>query len=203
MSPKSEPDEVHQAEDSVKRDSPSARRREIAAAPELLGWRDSTGIAVGKMATFAQAVHQTIMAQGWWRSPLAEIAPLLPEALKNCDNLTFDTEAEVRAYAALHLADRYGRVLQVLEYLLAIGRLPLRRAGAAALEVGAGPAPALYAIRDFYEDLIQWPGRGEEWSTGALRISDALDRGSGWDHFFTDCPNNSLRTGMPRPPAAN
>ena len=74
--------------------------------------------------------------------------------------------------------------MQVLEYLFAIGRLPLRLAGVAALEVGAGPAPALYAIHDFYDDLIRWPGRDEDWSTGPLRISDALDRAPGWDHFL-------------------
>jgi hypothetical protein len=52
------------------------------------------------------------------------------------------------------------------------------------LEVGAGPAPALYAIHDFYDDLVRWPGRGEDWSTGPLRISDALDSAAGWDHFL-------------------
>jgi hypothetical protein len=141
-------------------------------------------VAVGKMTTFAQAVHRTIVAEGWWRSSLAAIAPRLPRVLRDCDSLTFDTDAEVRAYAALHLADRYGRVLQVLEYIFAIGRLPLRHAGVAALEVGAGPAPALYAIDDFYDDLVRWPGRGGDWSTGPLRISDALDKAPGWDRLL-------------------
>jgi len=97
--------------------SSSARRWEIDAAPAFLGWRDDSWVAVGKMTTFAQAVHRTIVAEGWWRSSLAEIAPRLPRVLRDCDSLTFDTDAEVRAYAALHLADRYGRVLQVLEYI--------------------------------------------------------------------------------------
>ncbi len=161
----------------------SARRWEISAAPAFFSWREESGAAVSKMTAFAQSVHRTIAAEGWWRSSLADIAPWLPEALRP-DNLTFGTDAEVRAYAALHLVDRYGRVLQVLEYLFAAGRVPLRRAGAAALEVGAGPAPALYAIRDFYDDLVRWPGRGEEWSTGPLRVCDALDRAPGWDRFL-------------------
>lgn len=141
-------------------------------------------MAVSKMTTFAQAVHRTIVAEGWWRSSLADIAPRLPEVLRDCDNLTFDTDAEIRAYAALHLVDRYGRVLQVLEYLFAVGRLPIRHDGVAALEVGAGPAPALYAIHDFYDNLVRWPGRGEDWSTGPLRVCDALDRAPGWDRFL-------------------
>jgi len=71
----------------------------------------------------------------------------------------------------------------VLEHLLRVGRLPLRRSGIAALEVGAGPAPALYAIRDFYEDLVRWPARGD-WATGPLRVCDALDKAPGWDRFL-------------------
>lgn len=141
-------------------------------------------MAARNMTTFAHAVDRTIAADGWWASSLADIAPRLPEVLRDCDNLRFDTDVEVRAYAALHLVDRYGRVLQVLEYLFAVGRLPLRRSGVTALEVGAGPAPALYAIYDFYDDLVRWPGRGEDWATGPLRVSDALDEALGWDRFL-------------------
>lgn len=164
--------------------SVSARRWEIDAAPAFLSWRNESGVATGKMTAFAQAVHRTIATEGRWRSSLADIAPWLSEVLRRCDDLTFDTDVEVRAYAALHLVDRYGRVLQVLEYLFAVGRLPLRQEGVAALEVGAGPAPALYAIHDFYDDLVRWPGRGEDWSTGPLRVSDALDQAPGWDRLL-------------------
>ena len=184
MSSESEPRRVPQARNGVRRPFTSARRWEVDASSEFLSWRNSSGVAVNEMTTFAQAVHRTIVSGEWWSSSLAEIAPVLPKVLRDCDSLRFETDAEVRAYAALHLVDRYGRVLQVLEYLFAIGRLPLRHAGAAVLEVGAGPAPALYAVHDFYEDLIRWPGRGEDWSTGPLRISDALDRAPGWDHFL-------------------
>ena len=136
---------------------PSARRWQISSAPAFLGWRDQSGVAVGKMTSFARAVHRAVTAPGWWESPLGDLAPRLPEVLDKCEDLTFSADTEVRAYAALHLTDRYGRVLQVLEYLFAAGRLPLRHAGVKALEVGAGPAPALYAIHDFYDDLVRWP----------------------------------------------
>jgi hypothetical protein len=136
------------------------------------------------MTRFAEAVHQTITTEGLWTSPLADIAPWIPKVLKDCDNLRFDTDVEVRAYATLHLVDRYGRVLQVVEHLFQVGRLPLRRSGIAGLEVGAGPAPALYAIRAFYDDLVNWPDRGEDWSTEPLRVSHALDKAPGWDAFL-------------------
>lgn len=135
------------------------------------------------METFAEAVHRTIADATRWRASLADAALLLPDALGRCDDLAFDEEAEVLAYATLHLVDRYGRILQVLEHVVGIGRLPLKRVGVTALEVGAGPAPALYATRDFYSDLLHWPGRGDM-SSGTLAISHPLDRGSGWDRFL-------------------
>src|SRR5208282_2368124 len=106
MSPEPRPgQQAQQAGDAVERPSHSARRWEIDAAPAFLGWRDRTGAAVSQMTTFAEAVHRTIAADEGWRSSLADVAPRLPDVLDDCDNLTFDTDTEVRAYAALHLAD--------------------------------------------------------------------------------------------------
>jgi len=152
--------------------------REIAA--EFFAWRRDSGSAVDRMRTFASAVHGAV-TRGTQQSSPVEIAALLPRVLSSCDDIGFHTAAEVCAYAALHLVDRYGRVLQVLEHLFEVGRLPLRRAGVSTLEVGAGPAPALYAIHDFYDDLVEWPGRSTDWSIGPVRNADALDKASGWD----------------------
>src|SRR5262249_5147574 len=93
--------------------------------------------------------------------------------------------AEALAYAGLHLLDRYGRVNQVLEYLFQIGRIPLRIHGARVLEVGAGPAPAVFAVRDFFLTLLRWPGLGDV-NVGPLAISDTLHRGRAWDPFLID-----------------
>jgi ribosomal protein RSM22 (predicted rRNA methylase) len=104
----------------------------------------------------------------------------LPEALRNCDALSFSQTSEAATYAGLHLLDRYGRVMQVLEYLTRIGRLPLRRVGIKVLEIGSGPAPALYAVHDFYSMLHEWPGRGSTEIAG-VKSADSLERGGAWD----------------------
>jgi hypothetical protein len=190
---------VQRTKEGVVQPTPSARKWQISAAPAFLNWRDGSGVDAAKMSGFASAVHDTVV-HGWWPSALAEIAPRLPEALRSCDSLSFDDDVEVRAYAALHLVDRYGRVLQVLEYLFSIGRFPLRHGGVTALEVGSGPAPALYAIRDFYDDLVRWPGRGAIWSTGRLQVSDALDRAPGWDRFMHLLSEQLIVNGQATPP---
>jgi len=135
------------------------------------------------MRTFAEAIARTLRQDGHQFTESGELATKLKPVLTSCDHLTFDNGAEALAYAGLHLLDRYGRVNQVLEYLIRIGRLPLRIRGARVLEVGAGPAPALYAARDFYAALLSWPGLGDV-ECGPLATFDTLDRGQAWDRFL-------------------
>ena len=110
------------------------------------------------------------------------VASKIYEVLAHCDSLQFRDHAEVAGYAALHLVDRYGRVNQVLMHLLGIGRLPLRKQRVRILEVGCGPAPALYGAADFYADLDAWPGRGEVEAGRVMPF--ALDRGPSWCRFI-------------------
>jgi hypothetical protein len=135
------------------------------------------------MRTFAEAIARTLRQDGQQFLESGVLASKLEPVLASCDHLTFDNGAEAIAYAALHLLDRYGRINQVLEYLIRIGRLPARVRGARVLEVGAGPAPALYATRDFYAALLRWPGLGDV-KFGPLATFDTLDRGQAWDTFL-------------------
>lgn len=156
-----------------------AARWERESAAHFLQWVSSTGEARSRALTIGQAVRS--VWQGYsGDAPNGKIARTLPEVLKNCDTLSFSQPVEAVAYAGLHLLDRYGRVMQVLEHLLRGGRLPLRRSRVNVLEVGSGPAPALYAARDFYAMLNQWPGRaGVE--VAHVGVSDSLERGTAWD----------------------
>lgn len=167
----------------------SARRWERSVADEFIGWRTSSGATIERMRTFADAIARSVRTGDPESSEF--VASKYGESLTSCDSLAFDRRAEAIAYAALHLLDRYGRVTQVLEYLFRIGRLPLRHRGTRALEVGAGPAPALYATRDFYATLLSWPGRGSV-SFGPLAAFDTLDRGSAWDSFLHHLSENLL-----------
>jgi hypothetical protein len=124
------------------------------------------------------------------------IASALPDTLGACNELTFESFAETVAYSIWHLADRYGRVLQVLDHLTTSGELPLRRTRLTALEVGAGPMPALHAIRDFYADI-------EEWARSIDPTSDIvpathlfpLDRGNAWPRLIHTYSEELIRLG--------
>ncbi len=136
-----------------------------------------------RMDRLSQAVtnltHHVISAGG-----APGVAAALPTTLKKCNELAFDSEDETLAYSVWHLIERYARVLQVLDGLVRSGDVPLRKTRLTALEVGAGPMPALHAVRDFYADLTQWSLT----TSPPPPIVEAtqlytLDRAPAWGHF--------------------
>jgi hypothetical protein len=68
----------------------------------------------------------------------------------------FDNPWAVHAYAYVHLLERYRRTWAALKYLSGVAVLPLGINGVRTLDIGAGPAPALFAIADFYQALNQY-----------------------------------------------
>jgi hypothetical protein len=61
----------------------------------------------------------------------------------------FDNPWAVHAYAYVHLLERYRRTWTVLKYLSSVAVLPLGVRGVRTLDIGTGPAPALFAIPIF------------------------------------------------------
>lgn len=148
------------------------------SAEDFLAWSRASGETQRRASTMGEAIARVALPSWYFDTPGA-VARSLPEALRNCDALTFSQMSEAVAYAGLHLLDRYGRVMQVLEHLMQIGRLPLRKVGLNVLEVGSGPAPALYAAHDFYSMLVDWPDRGSTEIAG-IKHADSLERGEAW-----------------------
>ena len=66
---------------------------------------------------------------------------------------TYQLPWAAEAYAFVHLLMRYSRAWSVLKYLTTEASLPLGSQGVRVLDIGAGPAPVLYAIDDFYNAL--------------------------------------------------
>jgi ribosomal protein RSM22 (predicted rRNA methylase) len=101
-----------------------------------------------------------------------------PRVLKCCDELQFNDPAQALAYLILHLPDRYCRMFQVLERLLLSAKLPLGRSPSfAAIDIGAGPGPGIFAIRSFYTALAHYsvicdPQR----SVATLGLTDIVER---------------------------
>jgi hypothetical protein len=122
-----------------------------------------------------------------------------PDVLRFCDSLDFDSAAQTVAYMIWHLADRYGRVTQVLDRIFELGHLPIKLRGVTVLEVGAGPAPALYAIRDYYDDLRAWIAAAElgvEVAPAAVLAS--IDRGAAWSSLLHQLSETLLSLYWPR-----
>lgn len=149
------------------------------SAEDFLAWSRTSGEAQERASTLGKAIAR-VAHPSWYSETAGAVARSLPEALRNCDALSFSQKSEAVAYAGLHLLDRYGRVMQVLEHLMRIGRLPLRKVGLKVLEVGSGPAPALYATQDFYSMLRNWADRGDTEIAG-IKHADSLECGEAWD----------------------
>jgi hypothetical protein len=165
---------------------PSARRWERASADRWISWAASEQSDRRELLRALAAAVETVLR---WeirdrRSAAAVIHQLEP-TLSRCDELDFNSTAQALAYTIWHLTDRYGRVTAALDALFRQGHFPLRQTRMSILEVGAGPAPAIYAVIDYYSDLAKWchatdqPYRPLQPTTVAT-----LDRGAAWGHVL-------------------
>ncbi len=80
----------------------------------------------------------------------------IPKVLSRCDEDIYDEPLMADAYAYVHLLDRYRRFWDVLIELTRGNLLPMRDSGIEVLDVGTGPAPALFAVEDFYRALQEY-----------------------------------------------
>jgi hypothetical protein len=123
--------------------APSARQWQLAHGAAAVDWMRSSGIAQRMLADICTAVETTIEWQvgdnpDWAR----RVIERFPAVRDTCDQLRFSDPAQALAYLILHVPDRYCRMFQVLERLLANGRLPIgKRDDFAAIDIGAGPGP--------------------------------------------------------------
>ncbi len=81
------------------------------------------------------------------------------DVLNNCNNITYNETGIVEAYSIFHFLDRYHRFQEIFISLIEQNSLPVfRRRTIQILDIGTGPAPALFAISDIY-DLIREFGK--------------------------------------------
>jgi hypothetical protein len=151
------------------RQAKSARQWELAHGQAVVEWMHKSGVAQRMLADVCTAVDVTVdlLVQnnaGTARRVITEFPT--PPVLSRCDSIDFDTMEQALAYLILHLPDRYTRVFQVLERLLVNGALPLgKNDNFAAIDIGAGPGPGIFAIRSFYAALSHYVGSHDpSWS---------------------------------------
>lgn len=112
----------------------------------------------------------------------------------------FTVYANILAYGFVHLLDRYIRVWEVLRWLVRRAVLPVPRRHAAVLDIGSGPAPALYATADFYQALDSFAVKHEvprlavpQLELHPIELSDAMC------HFFHNLSEFAGKQGPFRP----
>lgn len=124
----------------------------------------------------------------------------LLNVLGSCDTITYDEEGAAEAYALLHFLDRYHRFQMTLDHLHARRAMPVRKRVLDILDVGTGPGAAMFALSDFYADLLKadhaMPPRGGH---PRFRIDyvERSQRFRSWLHHFTEYANASCPDGVP------
>jgi hypothetical protein len=157
----------------------SARQWQLAHGSDIIDWMHSSGLATRMLADVCTAVETTV---NWLVTDEPQRARWVirqyPRVLKCCDELEFNDPAQALAYLILHLPDRYCRMFQVLEQLLLNGKLPLgRHHPFAAIDIGAGPGPSIFAIRSFYAALANYAAAHDpDWPVSPLRVAEIVER---------------------------
>jgi hypothetical protein len=171
----------------------TARQWQLAHGRAAVNWVHSSGIAQRMLTDICTAVETTV---DWLIAGSSQRAQWVirqyPQVLTSCDVLQFNDPAQALAYLILHLPDRYCRMFQVLERLLLSGRLPLgrRREFApvddfAAIDIGAGPGPAIFAIRSFYAALAHYAALHDApGSIAALGRATIVERSRGMPYIM-------------------
>lgn len=125
----------------------------------------------------------------------AEVSANLGAVLTHCNELAFLQRSECAAYLLWHEVDRYHRVRAALDLLVEHGALPLSREERPfrLLEVGAGPAPAAYAVADYYAALRQWcTDNSEPFIPGSAMDARIMDRGPAWGGLIDELTHHVL-----------
>lgn len=154
----------------------------MAYGAEAVAEIHSSGVALRMLDDICASTVGTLdlaVEAGWIDS--REVLAEYPSVLSECDCLTFNEPAEALAYLALHLPDRYCRVVQVLEALLLWGALPLGRTTPfAVVDIGAGPGPGVFAVRSFYAALSHLASeRHPGWPVSTLGVASVVERSQG------------------------
>jgi hypothetical protein len=131
------------------------------------------------LADVCQAIATTVdLAVDRYAEP-RQVLEWFPRVLDSCDQLPFDDYAQALAYLILHMPDRYCRMFQVLERLVTVARLPIGRSdNFAAVDIGAGPGPGIFAIRGFYAALAHNASvHDPQYAVATLGHADVVERG--------------------------
>lgn len=132
-----------------------------------------------------------------WPEAVIEFWHRIPDVRSCCSDVTtFERPLAAEAYAYVHFLERYRRTWKTLEYLCSVAVLPLGINGVRVLDIGCGPAPALYAITDFYDALTDF---AEEHGIPELKLPRpqlaCVEQSPSMVHFFHEFSEYCERRG--------
>jgi hypothetical protein len=151
----------------------------------FLAWLEENDILKMRGTLLSQALAEALRGAVHTREQASAVwAATQPALRKLNDPSTYNQPLAPVAYAWLHFLERYARTWRALEVLVRAKCLPLARYGVRALDIGAGPGPAAFAIHDFYQALVTFSKE---------RQVDDLDQPSLVTCVERDPATNSLR----------
>jgi len=125
--------------------------------PEFASWLSETQLrkkAFDDLATKLEGFLKQLLiepadCQLFWKR--------IPDVRSGCKKPeTYEKPFVAEAYAYVHFLERYRRIWDILLHLTQRGILPLGERGLDILDIGTGPALALYAADDFYQLLSRF-----------------------------------------------
>ena len=123
----------------------------------FLAWLKSERVLATKVDTLATSLSSLLHECVSTPEQACEVWMAAPSVLGRCNEQdTYGLPGASYAYAWLHLLDRYVRTWIALEHLVKSACLPMGKYGVNALDVGSGPGPAAFAIRDFYTAMVEF-----------------------------------------------
>jgi len=119
-----------------------------------LSWLKENDIEYSSLDLLATQLSQFLIGCIQSEADARKFWDVIPNVRAACnDPATYELPFAALAYAYVHLLQRYARTWVVLRHLTETYVLPLGDQGVRTLDIGTGPAPALYAIDDFYASL--------------------------------------------------
>ena len=124
---------------------------------DFLAWAREERVLSTKFSLLATALSTLLRGSVPTPEEAHDVWEAVPAVLSRCnEQAAYEKPGAACAYAWLYLLERYVRTWLALERLVQKSCLPMGKHGVRALDVGTGPAPAAFAINDFYSAMVEF-----------------------------------------------
>jgi len=126
---------------------------------EFINWVEANNLLFLRFQELADCLEKYLLNEVFTSAQSCKlIGRKFLDVLDIKTNLNYNDPEIVQAYTVIHFLDRYHRFQMVYIRLIEMGIFPCPPYAADILDIGTGPAPALFAISDIYS-LLKMFGR--------------------------------------------